>query len=139
MSIERIAGLNANQVDQLHGHYEREWWTRGRTRSQVEGLLAHSDLIFAYADTATGDLAAFARVLTDRTIKALILDVIVDPGRRATGPGRRVMDDVMAAPKLAAVRHFELYCAPDMRDFYRRWGFTDELGDLAFMRADRGG
>lgn len=134
MSIERIAALNAQQVEQLHAFYNQEWWTQGRSLEDVHTLLAHSDLIFAYAESDTGALAAFARVLTDRVVKALIFDIIVDPSQRGQNLGRRVMDDIFAAPELAQVRHFELYCAPEMAAFYQKWGFSDELGDLSLMR-----
>lgn len=138
MTVERIDGLDAAQLKTLHDWYAREWWTRGRTLEDVRSLLEHSDLVFAYADTANDRLMAFARVLTDRTIKAIVLDMIVGPGVRGRGLGARVMDDIFAAPELAQVRHFELYCAPEMRDFYRRWGFSSALGDLVFMRAEPG-
>jgi hypothetical protein len=79
MTYRRLDTLDTPQIEQIHGWYAREWWTQGRSLEDVASLVEHSDLIFAYADAANGDLAAFARVLTDRTIKALILDVIVDP------------------------------------------------------------
>jgi GNAT superfamily N-acetyltransferase len=83
------------------------------------------------------ELAAFARAVTDYAYKALVLDVIVAAPHRGSGLGARIMDALMQHPKLAEVRHFELYCAPDMVPFYQRWDYTSDLGDLQFMRYSR--
>jgi hypothetical protein len=39
-----------------------------------------------------------------------------------------------ALDRLAGVETIELSCQPDMVDFYRRWGFEDELGGSLLMR-----
>jgi hypothetical protein len=44
------------------------------------------------------------------------------------------MDALLEHPSLKTVRHLELYCLPELIPFYRRWGFTDELGELRFLR-----
>lgn len=80
---------------------------------------------------------AFARVLTDFAIKALIFDVIVDGNYRQQGLGKKLVDAVVAHPALKAVRHLELYCLPELVPFYERWGFTDSLGGLRLMRLER--
>jgi predicted GNAT family N-acyltransferase len=134
MSIERIESLSEEQIEELHRLYQLEWWTKGREREGVRRMLEHSDVIVAFADAATGKLAAFARVLTDYVYKALIFDVIVEASHRGEGLGAKLMEAIVGHPKLESVRHFELYCLPELVPFYRRWGFTDELGELRFMR-----
>jgi hypothetical protein len=44
------------------------------------------------------------------------------------------MDTILQHPAVTAVRHCELYCLPELMPFYHKWGFTDELGRLHFMR-----
>jgi hypothetical protein len=44
------------------------------------------------------------------------------------------MDALLAHPRLADVEMIELSCQRDMVPFYRRWGFTDELGESLRMR-----
>lgn len=127
-----ITELDAAQVETLTDWFDELWWTSGRTRADVEIALANS-VVVAFEDDSR-ELAGFARVISDRVYKALILDVVVDPKHRGRGLGKRLMDDAMSHPDLAAVQHFELYCAPDMVEFYERWGFTRELGTLTFMR-----
>ena len=88
----------------------------------------------AFEDAASSELVAFARVLTDYTYKALIFDVIVAESQRGEGLGKRLMDEILDHPRLADVDQFELYCLEEMTEFYERWDFTDELGDLRLMR-----
>ena len=97
-------------------------------------MLQHSDFIFAVIAPDTGQLMAFARVLTDRVFKALVLDVIVHPGHRSAGLGSFLMAHITAHPILSRVRHIELYCLPERVEFYQRYGFTTELGEVRFMR-----
>ena len=99
-------------------------------------MLAHTDFVFGFVEEETGQMVAFARVLTDRVYKALVLDVIVAPAHRGAGLGRKLMDAMLAHPELRAVRHWELYCKPEMMPLYRKWGFTNELGEVSFMRRD---
>lgn len=135
--IEPIEQLSDSQLDDLRRLFECEWWTQWRSDSQVRSQIAGSDIIVALCDADSRRLVAFARVITDFTIKALILDVIVDRDYRSQGLGKRLIDTVVAHPALKSVRHFELYCLPELVPFYERWGFSDSLGELRFMRLVR--
>ncbi len=137
MNLVQINSLNETQIADLVRLYQNEWWTKGRTAAEVQIMLVHSDPVIAFAERGTGRLVAFARALTDRVYKALILDVIVDPAWRGSGLGRRLMEAVVNHPQLREVRHLELYCKPELLPLYRKWGFTEELGDLCFMRRTR--
>jgi len=44
------------------------------------------------------------------------------------------MDWIVEHPDLRAVRHFELYCLPELRGFYERWGFSSDVGGIVLMR-----
>ena len=125
--------LTLVQVDQLVDLYQAEWWTKGREKADVEAMLSASDMVFAYVDSG-GDLAAFARVLTNRIYKAFIFDVIVRPDLRGMGLGDRVMEDIKNYPALSKVRHVELYCRPELQSFYTRHGFTADTGGIVLMR-----
>ena len=132
--FELVERLTPAQVEELHALYRGEWWTNSRTAEDTRRIVTGSQVVLAYIELETGSLAAFARAVTDFISKALVLDVIVRPDLRGTGLGEAVMDTILAHPSLAAVRHFELYCRPELVPFYERWGFTDDLGELRFMR-----
>jgi RimJ/RimL family protein N-acetyltransferase/GNAT superfamily N-acetyltransferase len=130
----RVDTLTEAQVEDLHCLYQNEWWTRERTIEDVRRMLDATKILVGFADPKTDRLIAFARVLTDEVYKALVLDVIVAPAAREKGMGRALMDAVIAHPALAAVRHFELYCRPELVPFYRRWKFEPAGDNLRFMR-----
>ncbi|WP_286883861.1 GNAT family N-acetyltransferase [Aneurinibacillus sp. UBA3580] len=133
MSYETIYSLTDQQVKELHDMYQSEWWTKGRQLPDIQIMLDNS-LVIAFCDTASKQLIAFSRVLTDYVYKALIFDVIANPTHRGKGIGEALMDAIINHPSLKNVNHFELYCRPEMIPFYQRWGFTSELGELHFMR-----
>jgi hypothetical protein len=44
------------------------------------------------------------------------------------------MERLVSHPDLARVKHFELYCLPELIPFYERWGFSTEVGEIVLMR-----
>jgi GNAT superfamily N-acetyltransferase len=122
------------QTHQLVDLFQQEWWTKGRTLSDVAKVLGSGGLVFAFVDPENEALVAFARAMTDGVYKAMIFDIIVKDTWRNTGLGRLLMDRVMNDPALATIKHRELYCLEDMVPFYEKWGFTSALTGLHFMR-----
>ena len=133
-TLQFTCRLSCPQVEQLWHMYQAEWWSCGREIEDVRRAVQHSDLIFAFCNSETGRLAAFARVLTDYVYKAVIFDVIVDRPHRATGVGRLLLEAITSHPALLFVEHMELYCRPELVAFYKKWGFAADLGELCFMR-----
>lgn len=137
MEFKLVHTLTERQVRDLVEMYQKEWWSRGRRPEDVEAMLKHSNEIFALTEPVSGRLVGFVRVLTDYVYKALIFDVIVAKEYRDRGLGRVLMDSICNHPSLRSIRHMELYCLPDMVPLYRKWGFTDDLGELRLLRLDR--
>ena len=129
-----ISGLEKHHIARLHELYQLEWWTRGRTLEDVGAMVAGSEYLYAIADGESGDLVGFARVLSDKVFKALIFDVMVDPAHRRQALGQRLMELVLSDPRLASVKHFELYCLPELEPFYARLGFSADVGGVRLMR-----
>ncbi len=113
------------------------WWAERRTADDVRDMLAASTIVVALVDDGRTGSSVSRRVLTDFTYLAMILDVVVDPDFRGTGLGAAVMDAVVGHPRLIGVASLELVCQPELRAFYRRWGFTDEVGTSGLMRRAR--
>ena len=128
-----IFNLNENHIAQLHALYQQEWWTKGRTLEETRNCVAGSQICIGLINT-NDELIGFARVLTDFTFKALIFDVIVRENNRKTGLGERLLSLIKSHEKLQNVKHFELYCLPEMCDFYAKHGFTTDLGEIRLMR-----
>jgi GNAT superfamily N-acetyltransferase len=129
-----VNALSEAQIEQLHVLYQGEWWSAGRTLADVRVMLRHCDFVFGIVAPESEELLAFARVLTDHVFKAVLFDVIVHPEHRAAGLGSYLISHITTHPVLSQVRHIELFCLPERRDFYVRHGFTSELGELIQMR-----
>ena len=132
--LELRRRLTPMQVEQLVELFQQEWWTRGRTKADVDKLIENAGPLFAFVDPLNDELVAFARAMTDGVYKAMIFDIIVKDTWRSSGLGRLLMQTVMTDPVLARVKHRELYCLEDMVPFYEKWGFTANLPGLFFMR-----
>jgi predicted GNAT family N-acyltransferase len=125
--------LTELQIEQLHALYGREWWTRDRTLAATRRCVRGSQVCVGLVDPA-GNLLAFARAITDFTFKALIFDVIVASAARQRGLGDRLLELITGHEQLRGVRHFELYCLPELFAFYARHGFSEDVGAVRLMR-----
>lgn len=126
-------GLAPELLDDLLAFYEREWWTQGRERGDVERMLAGSDLVISATPRATPDeLAGFVRAITDGVYRATIFDLIVAPRWRKHGLGAELLERAHAHPVLAGCRRVELICIAEMIPFYERSGY--ELTEPEHLR-----
>jgi predicted GNAT family N-acyltransferase len=125
--------LDERQIEQLHALYQAEWWTKGRSLDDTRRCVSGSQIVVGLVDSA-GNLLAFARVITDFTFKALIFDVIVSVAARKGGLGDRLLAVITGHDRLRHVRHFELYCLPELFGFYKRHGFCENVGEVHLMR-----
>jgi GNAT superfamily N-acetyltransferase len=114
--------------------FRSAWWTAARSSEAVERMIEGSDVVVGLVDSTSDRLVGFARAITDGVFLAVVLDVIVAPDERGVGHGARVMNELLARPELAGVDSIELVCHPELIEFYRRWGFTDRVGQSLLMR-----
>ena len=129
--------LTESQVSDLMDLYKNEFWSDKRTREDVVKMLAGTDVIIGLVDECDR-LIGITRVLTDFVYRAMIFDVIIKPTHRKMGLGAKLMDAVLNHHKLQTVEHFYLICLPNMMPFYERWGFSDDVGGLKFLRRTTG-
>jgi GNAT superfamily N-acetyltransferase len=134
--IRVLSELSEHHIAQLHGLYQREWWSRGRTLEATRRGVSGSQVVIGLVDESD-NLVGFTRVITDYTFKALVFDVIVAAGARGRGLGTRLLDLVVAHEALRDVRHIELYCLPELADFYVPLGFSADVGNIRLMRRIR--
>jgi len=132
-----VETLTESQVSDLMDLYKNEFWSDKRTRDDVMKMLASTDVIIGLVDECDR-LIGITRVLTDFVYRAMIFDVIIKPTHRKMGLGAKLMDAVLNHPKLQTVEHFYLNCLPNMMPFYERWGFSDDVGGLKFLRRTTG-
>ena len=127
-----VEKLNQKQIRQLHSLYSQEWWCKDRTLVQTQKVVENSSLVVGIIDK-DDNLIAFARVLSDFTFKAFIFDVIVAKEHRGERLSNKLLNAILKHPKLANIETIELYCLPEMKALYVKYGFK-EVDGLCFLR-----
>lgn len=121
MSSYRFCDSKEIDAGQVWGLYRTADWAKDRTLKETEAILAQSSRVFSLWEDHR--LVAFARVLTDFVVRAVIFDVIVHPDDRGKGLGRLLMEKLLAHPSLEKVPVFLLQ-TKDKQVFYRKFGFV---------------
>ncbi|MFB4425756.1 GNAT family N-acetyltransferase [Streptomyces sp. QL37] len=98
------------------------YWALGRTREQQDRAIAGSLNYGAY-DLASGEQAAYARVITDRASFAWVCDVYVDRTARGHGLGTRLVTTLRDELAPLGVRRF-LLATKDAHGVYAKLGFA---------------
>jgi GNAT superfamily N-acetyltransferase len=106
--------------DALHAFLGTSYWSRGIPRETMERAVRGS-LPFVLRDEH-GNLAGFARVITDRATFGYIGDLFVLPEHRGRGLSKRLMDAIMAHPDLRNFRRWML-ATSDAHGLYEKFGF----------------
>lgn len=122
MNELRITTINSElDVPVIHaflsGHSS---WAKGISYELVSKSIEHS---LCFGGFLGDDQVAFARVVTDYSTFANLVDVFVLTGHRGNGHGKALMDAVIAHPQLQGLRRFTL-ATGDAHELYARYGFT---------------
>ena len=108
-------------IDDIHDFFsKRSYWAKGRTKEQVKRSINHSECFGLYKDARQ---LGFARVVSDFTIYAYILDVFILEEARGNGLGKFLMECVLNHPELVEVNRWMLG-TEDAHKLYRQYGFT---------------
>ena len=109
---------------------EQSYWGKGIPYTTFAAAIRNSLTFGAY--DADGEMAAMARVVTDRATFGWLCDVFVDEAHRGKGLGKALMDYFGKHPDLQGFRRMHLATA-DAHDLYRQFGFTDLTGSDRWM------
>ncbi|MGC5832555.1 GNAT family N-acetyltransferase [Ralstonia pseudosolanacearum] len=127
-------------LDQIYHFLSQEtYWARGLPRAVFDRSIAHSLCLAAYRlnDGGThGELAGFARVISDHATFAYLCDVFVLPEWRGKGVSHALMRLLREHPELQGLRRTVLVTT-DADGLYRKHGFTDVPGGSGFMQLHR--
>lgn len=103
----------------VHTFLTASYWAEGVDVDTVARSMAGSMCFGFLEDGAT---VAFARVVTDAATFAYLADVFVLPEHRGAGLGKRMVERILADPRLATVRRWVLRTG-DAHGLYDRFGF----------------
>ena len=109
---------------------QESYWAAGIPRETFERAVGCSLTVGAYG--RQGDMAAMARVVTDRATFGWICDVFVDDAHRASGLGKALMAYLRAHPELQGFRRLHL-ATRDAHGLYARFGFGPLTGSEKWM------
>jgi GNAT superfamily N-acetyltransferase len=112
--------LEHTDFDALHAFLSASYWSRGIPRETMERSVRGS-LPFVLRDDR-GQLAGFARVITDRATFGYIGDLFVLPAHRGKGLSKRLMGAIMGHPDLRNFRRWML-ATSDAHGLYEKFGF----------------
>lgn len=108
-------------------------WAKGRSLEQVKSYMEHS---LNFAVIVNGRQVAYARVVTDYTIFAYIMDVFVEERERGKGYARMLMQGIMEHPRLSQVGTFRL-ATTNSHPLYAKFGFVPLANPANFMELIR--
>lgn len=131
-----VEALTGDQVRDAHLLLQTTWWARDRSLDDVAVALENSDLVLGIEEADSKRLVGFLRVLTDHVTVALVLDVVIAPDLRGAGLGRMLVSALLENASLARV-NVELYCLPELVDFYSNFGFRVTSEGSVLLRYSR--
>ncbi len=110
-------------LDQLLNLFQlAAFWARERTREDLEIAIANSDPVITVWDRQL--MIGFARATSDGIYRAAIWDVVIHPEYQGLGLGRKLVETVLAHPRLSHVERVYLTTTHQQK-FYERIGFEE--------------
>ncbi|WP_399231823.1 GNAT family N-acetyltransferase [Synechococcus sp. CS-1332] len=102
----------------LDGH---SFWATGRQRSQLGRMLSGSQVVVSAWQGK--ELVGFGRATSDGVFRAVLWDVVVAEDHQGQGLGRRIVEDLLASPPVAAAERVYLMTTTG-EGFYEKLGFS---------------
>lgn len=122
------------ELDRIHAYIsERSYWGKGRSLSATQTSIGASLCFGLY--NATEQLG-FARVVTDKTIVAYILDLFVFEAHQGQGLGKYLVEAMLNHEDLQTVTW--LLATRDTHTLYERYGFVTLEGSRRYMVRAKG-
>lgn len=109
------------QVENIHQFLTTTYWAKGRTLNQVKSTINNS---LCYGVYLKGEQIGFARVVTDFTIFAYLMDVYILPDHQLQGYSKQLLKTITQDAKLKSCTTWLLKTS-DAHDLYKKFDFTE--------------
>ena len=109
------------QIDVIHQFLTETYWAKGRTLDEVKKTIEHCLCFGMYLD---GKQMGFARLATDYTVFAYLMDVFVLPEYRGKGYSKQLMQSINEATQLKSCKVWMLKTS-DAHMLYKQFGYTE--------------
>ncbi len=118
--IEISTDKNRLDIPKTHAFLTESYWAKGRTIEGVEESIENSLCFGVYLE---GTQIGFARVCTDYTIFAYLMDVFILPDYRGRGYAKILMKAIVEHTELQSCHTWMLKTA-DAHSMYEQFGFA---------------
>ena len=98
----------------------QSYWAKGRSRETIETSIANSLCFGVY--NSTHQQVGFARVVSDFSVFAWLLDVFIAGSYRGNGLGKLLIKEIMAHHSLQSLKRWGLG-TQDAHGLYKQFGF----------------
>ena len=112
---------NKLNIQMIHQFLTHSYWAKGRTLDEVKSSIEHSLNFGIYLDKKQ---IGYARICTDYTVFAYLMDVFIVPEYRGQGFSKQLMKFILEEPKLANCKVWMLKTA-DAHDLYQQFGYSE--------------
>ncbi|WP_405575282.1 GNAT family N-acetyltransferase [Winogradskyella sp. Asnod2-B02-A] len=109
------------QVEIIHSFLTETYWAKGRTIEEVKTTIAHCHCYGVYINEKQ---IGFARVATDFTVFAYLMDVFILSGYRGKGYSKQLIEAIHTDPKLQTCAVWMLKTA-DAHGLYKQFGYSE--------------
>ena len=122
-------------VGLIHKFLTTSYWAEGRTIEQVKNSIEHSICFGVYKDDKQ---IGFARVLTDCTVFAYLMDVFILEEFRGNGFSKLLLNTIFEDDRFKSVKKWML-ATKDAHSLYAQFGFgeirnTERLMEKVVLR-----
>ena len=118
--IEISTDKSKLQIEVIHQFITNDYWAKGRTVAELKKTIAHCFCFGVYLD---GKQIGFARVATDYTVFAYLMDVFILEDHRGKGYSKELITCIHEAEELKSCKVWMLKTA-DAHGLYKQFGYT---------------
>ena len=118
--IEISTDKNRLNLGLIHRFLTQSYWAKGRTKEEVQNTIENSLNFGVYFNDKQ---IGFARICTDYTVFAYLLDVFILPKYRGKGYSKKLMSFIIEEPKLKKCSTWMLKTG-DAHKLYEQFGYT---------------
>jgi GNAT superfamily N-acetyltransferase len=109
------------QIDMIHQFLSTTYWAKGRTIAEVKKSIEHCLCFGVYLEKKQ---IGFARLATDYTIFAYVMDVFILPEFRGNGYSKQLMKAINEEPSLQSCKVWMLKTS-DAHKLYEQFGYSE--------------
>jgi GNAT superfamily N-acetyltransferase len=119
--IEISTDKDRLQIEVIHGFLTTTYWAKGRTIDEVKKTIEHCLCFGVYLNAKQ---IGFARIVSDYTVFAYIMDVFILPEYQGNGYSKQLMKAINDEPLVKSCKVWMLKTS-DAHGLYKQFGYTE--------------